>query len=122
MRLGEQTFRIVTGGAHGMADRKLFTDLLPANGTASLTDVTGAWTTIGLWGPKARDILTAITSDDVANEGFPFATCRTIEIGSNASWLRGSRTSASSAGSSTSPSSRADACGTSFGRQAARTS
>ena len=82
MRLGEQTFRIVTGGAHGMADRKLFTDLLPANGTASLTDVTGAWTTIGLWGPKARDILAAITSDDVANEGFPFATCRTIEIGS----------------------------------------
>ena len=82
MRLGDETFRIVTGGAHGMADRKLFTDLLPSDGTASLTDVTGAWTTIGIWGPRARDILASITSDDVSNEGFPFATCRTIEIGS----------------------------------------
>ena len=29
MRLGDETFRIVTGGAHGMADRKLFVDALP---------------------------------------------------------------------------------------------
>jgi glycine cleavage system aminomethyltransferase T len=82
MRLGEQEFRIVTGGAHGMADRKLFSDLLPADGTASLVDVTTAWTTIGLWGPRARDILASVTSDDVSHEGFPFGACRTIEIGS----------------------------------------
>ncbi len=30
MRLGDEEFRVVTGGAHGMADRKLFTDGLPA--------------------------------------------------------------------------------------------
>jgi glycine cleavage system aminomethyltransferase T len=82
MRLDEDRFRIVTGGAHGMADRKLFADLLPADGSASLVDVTTAWTTIGLWGPRARDILGAVTSDDVSHEGFPFATCRTLEIGS----------------------------------------
>lgn len=82
MRLGEREFRIVTGGAHGMADRKLFVDLLPEDGSASLVDVTSAWTTIGLWGPRARDILSSVTSDDVSHEGFPFGTCRTIEIGS----------------------------------------
>jgi heterotetrameric sarcosine oxidase gamma subunit len=82
MRLGDDSFRIVTGGAHGMADKKLFADLLPADGSASLVDVTTAWTTIGVWGPRARDILAAVTSDDVSNEGFPFGTCRTIEIGS----------------------------------------
>ncbi len=82
MRLGEQEFRVVTGGAHGMADRKLFSDLLPADGSASLVDVTTAWTTIGLWGPRARDILASVTSDDVSHEGFPFGACRTIEIGS----------------------------------------
>ncbi len=82
MRLGDQEFRIVTGGAHGMADRKLFSDLLPADGSATLVDVTTAWTTIGLWGPRARDILASATSDDVSHEGFPFGTCRTIEIGS----------------------------------------
>ena len=82
MRLGEQEFRIVTGGAHGMADRKLFLDALPGDGSASLVDVTTAWTTIGVWGPRARDILASVTSDDVSNDGFPFGRCRTIEIGS----------------------------------------
>ena len=82
MRLGEQEFRVVTGGAHGMADRKLFVDALPDDGSASLVDVTTAWTTIGLWGPRARDILSSVTSDDVSHEGFPFGRCRTIEIGS----------------------------------------
>ena len=82
MRLAEDEFRIVTGGAHGMADRKLFLDRLPRDGSATLTDVTTAWTTIGLWGPRARDILGGVTSDDVGNDGFPFGTCRTIDVGS----------------------------------------
>ncbi len=82
MRLADDVFRIVTGGAHGMADRKLFVDALPDDGSASLVDVTTAWTTIGLWGPLARDILADVTSDDVSHEGFPFGRCRTIEIGS----------------------------------------
>jgi glycine cleavage system aminomethyltransferase T len=29
MRLGEEHFRVVTGGAHGMADRKWLSDNLP---------------------------------------------------------------------------------------------
>ena len=82
MRLADDAFRIVTGGAHGMADKKLFCDLLPANGSATLDDVTTAWTTIGLWGPRARDILASVTRDDVSNDGFPFGNCRTLEIGS----------------------------------------
>ena len=82
MRLADDVFRIVTGGAHGMADRKLFIDALPNDGSASLVDVTTAWTTIGLWGPRARDILSSVTSDDVSHEGFPFGRCHTIEIGS----------------------------------------
>jgi glycine cleavage system aminomethyltransferase T/glycine/D-amino acid oxidase-like deaminating enzyme len=82
MRLGEELFRVVTGGAHGMADRKWFSDHLPADGSATLADVTTAWTTIGLWGPRARDILAAVTADDVSHDGFPFGTCRTLEVGS----------------------------------------
>ena len=82
MRLAEDRFRVVTGGAHGMADRKLFVDHLPEDGSAALVDVTSEWTTIGLWGPRARDILSSVTSDDVSHEGFRFGTCRTLEIGS----------------------------------------
>src|SRR5438477_5757448 len=79
MRLGDEHFRVVTGGAAGMSDRKWFRDQLVAG--AELADMTSSMTTIGLWGPRARDILASTTSDDVSNEGFKFGTCRTIEIG-----------------------------------------
>jgi glycine cleavage system aminomethyltransferase T/glycine/D-amino acid oxidase-like deaminating enzyme len=82
MRLGDDHFRVVTGGAHGMADLKWYADHLPADGSAQITDLTSAWTTLGLWGPRARDILSALTRDDVSNDGFAFGTCRTIELDS----------------------------------------
>jgi glycine cleavage system aminomethyltransferase T/glycine/D-amino acid oxidase-like deaminating enzyme len=81
MRLGAEHFRVVTGGAYGMSDRKWFVDHLPADGSAQLHDQTNQWTTLGLWGPRARAIVESVTRDDVSHEGFPFARCRTIEIG-----------------------------------------
>jgi glycine cleavage system aminomethyltransferase T/glycine/D-amino acid oxidase-like deaminating enzyme len=81
MRLDERVFRVVTGGAYGMADRKWFADHLPDDGSAQLHDQTSSWCTLGLWGPRARDILASVTGDDVSHEGFPFARCRTIEVG-----------------------------------------
>ena len=78
MRLGDHHFRVVTGGAHGMADKKWFADHL-ADG-ATLTDHTSDLSTIGLWGPKARDILASLTSDDVSDAGFGFLTCREIAV------------------------------------------
>ena len=80
MRLDDEVFRVVTGGAHGPADFKWFRDHLPADGSAQISDLTSGWTTLGLWGPRARDILSAITRDDVSHEGFRFGTCRTIEV------------------------------------------
>jgi glycine cleavage system aminomethyltransferase T/glycine/D-amino acid oxidase-like deaminating enzyme len=81
MRLADEQFRVVTGGAHGMADLKWFSDHLSADGSAQITDLTSAWCTLGLWGPRARDILASVTADDVSHEGFPFATCKSLEVG-----------------------------------------
>lgn len=81
MRLAHDRFRVVTGAAHGMVDLKWFADRLPDTG-AQIADLTSSWTTIGLWGPRARDILGGLTSSDVSHEGFKFGTARTIEIGS----------------------------------------
>jgi len=80
MRLRHDLFRVVTGGGLGMRDKKWFVDHLPADGSAQLFDATSAWYTVGVWGPRARDLLAAATGDDVSNAGFPFGTCRTIEI------------------------------------------
>jgi glycine cleavage system aminomethyltransferase T/glycine/D-amino acid oxidase-like deaminating enzyme len=81
MRLDDDRFRVVTGGAYGMSDLKWFQDHLPEDGSAQVHDQTNAWCTLGLWGPSARDVLSSVTSADVSHEGFPFARCRTIEIG-----------------------------------------
>src|SRR3984957_7418402 len=80
MRLGPRHFRVVTGGATGMMDLKWITDHLPADGSAHVSDLTSAWTTLGLWGPDARQILQPLTAADVSHGGFPFATCQEIEI------------------------------------------
>ena len=81
MRLGTNEFRIVTGGHGGMVDRKWIVDHLPADGSAQLFDATSAWCTVGVWGPRARDVVASVTEDDVSNEGFGFARCRPITIG-----------------------------------------
>jgi glycine cleavage system aminomethyltransferase T/glycine/D-amino acid oxidase-like deaminating enzyme len=81
MRLDENVFRVVTGGAYGMSDFKWFKDHLPEDGSAQIHDETNSWCTLGLWGPRARDILAGVTSNDISNEGLPFGRCTTIEAG-----------------------------------------
>jgi len=82
MRLAHDRFRIVDAGFAGPSDRKWLVDHLPADGSAQLADLTSAWSMVALWGPRARDILASITDADVSNAGFPFATCRSIDVGS----------------------------------------
>ncbi|MPZ94667.1 MAG: FAD-dependent oxidoreductase [Propionibacteriales bacterium] len=82
MRLGHDHYRVVTGGAHGMVDRKWFADRMPADGTASVVDQTSTYTTIGVWGPRARDLLGSVTDADISHESFGFGRCRDIEVGS----------------------------------------
>ena len=122
MRLGDEHFRVVTGGAHGMADLKWYRDHLPEDGTAQVFDLTSSWTTLGLWGPRARDIMRELTSDDVSHEGFPFATCRDDRDGPAArARVADLLRRATSAGSCTCRSSRARGCGTWSRRRASRT-
>jgi glycine cleavage system aminomethyltransferase T/glycine/D-amino acid oxidase-like deaminating enzyme len=80
MRLGHGHFRVVTGGAHGMADKQWVLDHLPADGSAQLTDLTSSWTTVGLWGPRARDVLASVSETDVSDAAIGFGTCGPVEV------------------------------------------
>jgi glycine cleavage system aminomethyltransferase T len=86
MRRGENSFRVVTGGGDGNRDKKWFTHHLPDDGSVQLHDMTSALCTVGLWGPRARDLLQSVTQDDVSDQGFPFATAREITIGQVRTW------------------------------------
>jgi glycine cleavage system aminomethyltransferase T len=76
--MDDDRFRVVTGGAHGMADKKWFADNLV--GDARIEDLTSTWCTLGLWGLRARDVLSSVTSDDISNESFPFSTWKNVSV------------------------------------------
>jgi glycine cleavage system aminomethyltransferase T len=64
-----------------MRDKKWFTDHLPADGSAQLADLTSAWATVGVWGPRARDLVQSCTGHNMSNAAFPFATCQWVDFG-----------------------------------------
>ncbi|MBV7329945.1 FAD-dependent oxidoreductase [Chloroflexi bacterium TSY] len=81
MRIGKNRFRIVTGGADWGRDMHWFKSHLPGDGSVHFEDRSTAICTIGLWGPKARDIVESVTLDDVSHEGFPYGTTKEVTIG-----------------------------------------
>ncbi|MBP7691493.1 MAG: FAD-dependent oxidoreductase [Anaerolineales bacterium] len=81
MRLGQNHYRVVDGGMDGPRDMKWFSDHLPADGSVVLTDLTNSWATLGVWGPKARDLVQSVTEDDMSNAGFAYGTCRSVTLG-----------------------------------------
>ena len=91
----------------------------PDDGSAQLHDATNQWTTIGLWGPRARDVLQSDHRRRRQPRRLPVPDERRPSTSTaSGPWPRGSATSASSAGRSTSRSSRACGSGTPSGRRA----
>lgn len=81
-QIAETEFLIITGTAFGNHDggwlRKQRRELEFAD--VEISDLTAELAVFGIWGPKAREILQAITSYDLSNENFPFMHSREIEI------------------------------------------
>jgi glycine cleavage system aminomethyltransferase T/glycine/D-amino acid oxidase-like deaminating enzyme len=82
MRLGHDRFRVVDAGFAGHADLQWMTDHLPSDGSVNFADVTTSWSMIAVWGPRARDLVAAATSDDVSDAALPWGSCLPIDIGS----------------------------------------
>ncbi len=80
-RLEPDRFLLVTGTAFGQHDLAWLRRHLPDDGSVQLNDQTSGRVCFGLWGPRARDILAPLTTDDLSNEGFPYLSARPITIG-----------------------------------------
>ncbi len=81
-RLSDELFQIVTGTAFGNHDREWIRKHLPEDGSAQVRDVTSAWSCFGIWGPRAREVLAALTPAELSNEAFPYMAMREITVGS----------------------------------------
>jgi 4-methylaminobutanoate oxidase (formaldehyde-forming) len=80
-RLAEDRYLIITGTAFGQHDLSWLSLQLPQDGSVKIEDVGSAYACIGLWGPKARQILAKVTKSDVSNEAFPYMTAQRIAVG-----------------------------------------
>ena len=79
-RLAEEKFYIVTGTGFRTHDLGWIADHIPAGLDVVLSDVTEDFGTLSLIGPKARNVLAAVTDADVSNAAFPFGHVREIAI------------------------------------------
>lgn len=80
-RLDESTFVVITAAACGVRDMTWLKRHIPDGAHCVVTDVTSAEAVISIMGPEARAVLQPLTSADLSNEAFPFATARQIELG-----------------------------------------
>lgn len=80
MRTGEQEFFIVTGTAQTTRDADWIRRNI-GDRFVTLTDVTGAWSVLGLMGPKAMEILARVSPSDLSSQAIPPGHFRDIDIG-----------------------------------------
>jgi glycine cleavage system aminomethyltransferase T/glycine/D-amino acid oxidase-like deaminating enzyme len=76
-RLAEDHFQV---GANGNIDLDYFRRKASADDSVQVRDSTGATCCIGLWGPRARDVVQALSRDDFSNENFKYFRTKPVRI------------------------------------------
>ena len=71
-------FYLVTGSGFGVRDSGWVARHLPP--TVSIRDVTNSFAVLNVCGPRAREVLQALSDDDLSNAAFPFLAARWIDL------------------------------------------
>ena len=79
-RLEEDRFLVITGGAMGLHDLDWIEAHLPGDGSARVEDLSSAYCCIGLWGPRARELLSSVCEEDLGDEAFPYLSARRLTV------------------------------------------
>jgi 4-methylaminobutanoate oxidase (formaldehyde-forming) len=79
-RLSETAYLVVTPAATRLADETWLRRALRGE-MVVITDVTAGEGCLAVMGPRARELMQAVSPDDFSNAAFPFGTARTIELG-----------------------------------------
>ncbi|MBC7723850.1 MAG: GcvT family protein [Burkholderiaceae bacterium] len=77
-RLGDELYQV---GANGQIDLDWLRRLLPADSAVQVRDTTPGTCCIGIWGPRARDVVQSLTDTDFSHEGFGYFRAKTAYLG-----------------------------------------
>ncbi len=84
--LGENNYRIITAAANREHDKFYIKKYLSEN--VKLHDVTDEYCVLGVFGPKSRDLMKDLSSEDYSNENFKFGTSKYITIDQTKVWAQ----------------------------------
>lgn len=77
-RLAEDHFYIISAAIAATHDMDVLRQSLPDNSPVQVTDISAQLGTLIVAGPRAREVLSQVTKDDLSNAGFPWLTAREI--------------------------------------------
>ncbi|WP_182887904.1 GcvT family protein [Microbispora sp. H10885] len=77
-RLGRDTFQV---GANGNLDLDWLHRHLPEDGSVVVRDITAGTCCLGVWGPRARDLVQPLTGADFSNQGFRYFRAKKAYVG-----------------------------------------
>ncbi|SDO85195.1 Glycine cleavage system T protein (aminomethyltransferase) [Nakamurella panacisegetis] len=77
-RLGEEHYQV---GANGAIDLDWMRRHLPDGSAVQVRDITAGTCCIGIWGPKARDVVQPLTDTDFSNAGFKYFRAKQAFLG-----------------------------------------
>ncbi len=80
-RLAEDRYLVVTAAAAQTRDYHWLRRNMPADARVYVTDVTAGFGVLSVMGPRSRDLLQRVTSDDLSSAAFPFAKAHEIDVG-----------------------------------------
>jgi glycine cleavage system aminomethyltransferase T/glycine/D-amino acid oxidase-like deaminating enzyme len=86
VRIADDRYRVITGGAMGGPDKAWFRGHLPEDGSVHLVDQTSSLCTLGVWGPDARTLVDSVAEEDMSHEAFSPYTAQEITIGDVDCW------------------------------------
>lgn len=78
--IDEESFFIVTAAGTTVRDFDYIKRRIPADAICTITDVTHGYAMLAVMGPKSRDLLQELSSDDLSDTAFPFSTAKEIDI------------------------------------------
>ena len=88
-RLADDRFYVLAGAGHEMHDLDLLIQGQREGEDVTITNITDDYGMLALMGPKARDVLAAVTDADVSNESFKWLTGQEIStVGTTVRALR----------------------------------
>ena len=81
MKEAENSYYLVSAGANLRLDHDWIQKWMPSDGSVIFEDLTNSTGVLVVAGPKARELMKKVSTDDFSNENFKWLTAKNVNVG-----------------------------------------